>query len=238
MKKTVISVFTVVMLLAFSTVAFSQLAIDLRPFEWNKYSEISYQNFIVNYSWDKYTLGVGHQKVPTIGYQEATIGGGYRLPSLKSFEELDIYSVYYLIFSEIKGEDELVKYQSFVPGFLSIDAKGDNQGSAWMVLYMPLTSKGKYQLLIDPFEYQHEVVERLFGSKCSLYIGVSGLLSWLEGPKTVFDFKVGPKAAVVYSCGSTEFRAAWYNSGNPNFEATGDWHYQIRQQFVIPLPKK
>lgn len=182
--------------------------LDLRVVEFNADREITYQNFIFsrNLSGGRFFVQALYLRLPRDKYNEVAAGVGVRVASLGD-------AAVYLV----AGVGSATDANYAEPALLVQDTKGRLTGSLFAQRYVPLSSAGVGQWLVDAFELQYAVRGPLFlGAALYAYQAQGG--DWLT--------KIGPKVGVNDSYGSTELRVTAVSHG-------GGHEIQLRRILVF-----
>lgn len=169
--------------------------LDLRVVEINADREITYQNFMYarSFAGGRFLAQALYLRLPRDEYNEVAVGAGVRVATMGDA------AVYV-----IAGAGSATDANYAEPALLVQDAKGRFTGSLFLQRYVPLSSAGVGQWLIDALEVQYTVRGPLqLGAAFYAYQAGGG--AW--------HTKIGPKLGVTDKCGSTEIRVAGVNHG-------------------------
>lgn len=174
--------------------------LDLKPADVNFDGDATYRIFVYNrlFSDGKVLFEALHLRLPGVdtvaGYNELSVGGGYRLVKRGGFQ---LYGLAHVAFATADQ-----KY--FQPAALVQFASGKWAGSAFVQRYIALTDNAASAWLIDPAEIQYTIAGPVaLGASAYLYRPNDG--SALT--------KIGPKVSVADKYGATELRVVHVNQG-------------------------
>ena len=170
-------------------------ALDLRIVEFNSSRDVTYQNFIYarNLAGGKFLVQALYLRLPRDKYNEVAVGTGMRVAT---FGDATAYV--------IAGVGHATDANYAEPAVLVQDTKGRFTYAVFFQRYVPLSTAGIGQWLIDPLEAQY-VVHGPFYLGAALYAYQAQGGDWLT--------KIGPKLGVNDKYGSTEIRVAAVNHG-------------------------
>jgi len=121
--------------------------LDLRFMEFNDDGKVTYTNFIYARNVGRWMFELFHLRIPEADdYTETALGAGYNVLTV---EDVGIYGLGHLATA---SDDEY-----FEPALFAVDVDGRWTGSLFLLCYVPLSSKGVYQWLVDPIEVQYNV---------------------------------------------------------------------------------
>ena len=179
--------------------------LDLRLLEVDDGGDRTYHNVIYSHSFgdSRFSLEAFYLFLPQFDdYEEPGLGVGYKALSLG---DVEVSLIGYLASAP---DDDY-----FEPAVLVIDGAGRWTWSVFLLRYLPLSSAGIEQWLVDPAEIQVRV-------KGPLSVGLSAYLYRPQGGDWLR--KVGPKISVEDRLGATEIALRDVNQG-------GGYELQLRR---------
>lgn len=182
--------------------------LDLRVVEFNADREITYQNFIFarSLAGGRFFVQALYLRLPRDKYHEVAAGAGVRVAALGD-------AAVYLV----AGVGSATDANYAEPALLVQDTKGRLTGSLFAQRYVPLSSVGVGQWLLDALEVQYAVRSPCYLG-AALYAYQAGGGDWLT--------KIGPKIGVNDTYGSTELRVTGVSHG-------GGHEIQLRRILVF-----